>query len=557
MGVRSLVAALLCLLAFFSIGVLGKPQSDSTTLTVADIPACGLRCLFLVLPASGCAPTDIECICASDSLEHQLAACLLSNCTMQDSLDTSRVQSDLCHLSEESKVQQVILYTSIVYSIAFISVVLRIAGKAVSQRLAWDDAMVVAALFLTAIPLGCVLDMSQKGFGEHLWNLEDGKLLPILRNLYISWSTYVIILCMIKISLVLFYLEIFKTPRFRITAFVFLVYLIINSLVIFFIAICACNPIPSFWNRDIKGKCIDIQAAAYANSASAIVQDLILLVLPLAFIRNLQMKRYRKIAVGFMFVIGTFGCIATIMRLPSLSTFKISIDPSWDYVPITIWTELELAAGFLCVSLPSIRILLVRVLPKQVVEFLSNITHPSRGKSNPTPRPQQERPPEQRKWKKPSSWIDISVNSTNVSNESTGKDLEPLTLGPGVRGSFMSAFWNRSSAQPSQFSNLRSGSRRLESAMSNYSEAGVAVTRPPYQEGKNDGISEQLEMGNMSSRSHRYTNSSCRSCSGDNDQITALPQIGCIPEGSFSAHDVSRYHKTPSAQWSHQEKDMV
>lgn len=41
--------------------------------------------------------------------------------------------------------------------------------------------MVVAALFLTAIPLGCVLDMALKGFGEHLWNLEDGKLLPILR----------------------------------------------------------------------------------------------------------------------------------------------------------------------------------------------------------------------------------------------------------------------------------------------------------------------------------------------------------------------------------------
>ena len=74
-----------------------------------------------------------------------------------------------------------ILYTSIVYSIAFLSVMLRIAGKAVSRRLAWDDAMVVAALLLTAVPLGCVLDMALKGFGEHLWNLEDGKLLPILR----------------------------------------------------------------------------------------------------------------------------------------------------------------------------------------------------------------------------------------------------------------------------------------------------------------------------------------------------------------------------------------
>lgn len=106
---------------------------------------------------------------------------MLANCTMQDSLDASRVQADLCNLSDESRTQEVILYSGIVYSIAFLSVVLRIAGKAVAKRLAWDDAMVVAALVLTALPLGCVLDMALKGFGEHVWNLEDGTLLPILR----------------------------------------------------------------------------------------------------------------------------------------------------------------------------------------------------------------------------------------------------------------------------------------------------------------------------------------------------------------------------------------
>ena len=97
---------------------------------------------------------------------------------------------------------------------------------------------------------------------------------------------------MIKISLVLFYLEIFKTRKFQITAYVFLGYLVVNSLVIFFIATFACSPVSSFWNRDIEGKCIDIQGAAYANSASAIVQDIVLLILPLVFIRNLQMRRY-------------------------------------------------------------------------------------------------------------------------------------------------------------------------------------------------------------------------------------------------------------------------
>ena len=354
---------------------------------------------------------------------------------------------------------------------------------------------------------------------------------------------------MIKISLVLLYLEIFKTRRFQITAYVFLAYLVINSLVNFFVAIFSCTPIPSFWNRDIKGKCLDIQAAAYANSGSAIVQDIILLIMPLLFIRHLNMKRRCKIAVGFMFCIGTFGCVATIMRLPSLSTFKISIDPSWDYVQTIIWTELELAAGFLCVSLPSIRILIVSLLPERVKEFLSNITHPSRGRSNRNPTPQEVVPPEQRKWKSSSSWIDISGDSTQ-------KGIEPLTLGSGVRSSFMGAFWNRSTTQSPQFSQWGSNGshRRLESAMSNYSGSGIAVTRPPYQEERGNTTFEQVEMLNAA-KQHRHTSTSCQSCSGESEQITALPQIGCIPEGSYSDTDMAKKHQ--HAKWSHHDKDMV
>lgn len=233
------------------------------------------------------------------------------------------------------------------------------------------------------------------------------------------------------------------------------------------------------------------------------------------------------------------------MRLPSLSTFKISIDPSWDYVPITVWTELELAASFLCVSLPSIRILLVRLLPKRVKELLSNITHPSRSKSNPTP--QQAVSSEQRKWKKSPSWIDLSADITDVSNGSIGKGVEPMTLGSGVRGSFMSAFWNRGT-RPS--SHLRSGSLRLESAMSNYSESNVAVIRPPYQEETKTRVFDQVEMLDVSAKSHRHVSTSCRSCSGDDEQITALPQIGCIPEGSYSDTDLIKDKGPSNVQWS-------
>ncbi|KAH4063994.1 hypothetical protein HBI73_205670 [Parastagonospora nodorum] len=537
MGVRSLLTVLLCLFAFLNVEVLASNQQ----LTIADIPACGLQCLFVGLEPSGCAATDIGCICDSTSLEYALATCLLANCTMQDSLGVSRVQADLCHLSSESKTQQVILYTGIVYSIAFVSVALRIAGKLLLKRLAWDDAVVVAALLLTAIPVACVLQMALHGFGQHLWDLGDGKLKPILLYLYVSWSTYVVVLCMIKVSLILFYIEIFRTPQFLRISYIFLAYMILNTLIILFIVLFACKPVNSFWDRDIKGECINIQAMAYAASASALVQDLVLLILPIAFIRNLQMKRFRKVAVGFMFCIGTFGCIATIMRLPSLSTFKISIDPSWDYSAITIWTELELCAGFLCVSLPSIRMLLVRLLPQRVRDFTSSLFHSLRSK--PTPRPVVT--PEQRSWKKPSSWIDISANSTDFSTSSSGdKNLELLTLGPDVRGSFMSAFWNRrstSGTQLSQLSHLRSGSLRLESVTSNITESRVAV--------------KQVEMLDVP-KANRYTKASVASQRSDEEHITALPHIGCISETTRSGLEV-RIRDERRYKGLHTEKNMV
>jgi hypothetical protein len=199
----------------------------------------------------------------------------------------------------------------------------------------------------------------------------------------------VLVLGLLKVSLVMFYLQIFgSSRRFSIAAYTILGLIVANTLAIYLPTIFACRPVKAFWDRDVKGQCIDVNALAYANSACAIAQDVILLVLPLAMVRKLQMKRQRKIAVCLMFTIGTLcvaaseygkwianassGCIATIVRLRSLLHFKISVDPTWDYVPVTIWTEIELACVFVCVSLPSIKQLLCIVMPNNIFTSLSH-----------------------------------------------------------------------------------------------------------------------------------------------------------------------------------------
>jgi hypothetical protein len=148
--------------------------------------------MFIAVPASGCLLNDINCLCDSDTLTRSMSACLLDNCTMAETQGTARVQANICNLSKESKRTEMFWYSSILYAIGFLTIALRIAGKIVSKRLAWDDWVLVGALLFITLPLACVFAMTNIGFGEHLWNLEDNMLMPILRYCMFAfiYSTY-------------------------------------------------------------------------------------------------------------------------------------------------------------------------------------------------------------------------------------------------------------------------------------------------------------------------------------------------------------------------------
>jgi hypothetical protein len=249
------------------------------------------------------------------------------------------------------------------------------------------------------------------GLGLHLWDLEDGRLSQILRlckpkppiltipkarpltsPVFIAAIVYVAVLGILKASVVLFYIQIFSTPRFRAIAYTVLALIATNTLVLCLVLIFACNPIPTFWNRDIKGTCLDVSAIGFAVGMSAIVQDVVLLILPIVFIRSLNMDRFHKLAIGGLFSIGAFGCIATALRLKANPNFKTSLDPSWNYGSGMIWTDLEALAIYACVSLPSIRMLLVHIMPARVKTFFSNLSFRSKSSSRESPvgAPQQQ-----------------------------------------------------------------------------------------------------------------------------------------------------------------------
>jgi len=75
------------------------------------------------------------------------------------------------------------LYTplGVTYVIATLFATARFAGKLTSKRVGWDDALLGAVILLLAIPVGLFCYSTSIGFGDHLWDLEHGRLAEILR----------------------------------------------------------------------------------------------------------------------------------------------------------------------------------------------------------------------------------------------------------------------------------------------------------------------------------------------------------------------------------------
>ncbi|KAI8287242.1 hypothetical protein K4K59_006933 [Colletotrichum sp. SAR11_240] len=276
----------------------------------------------------------------------------------------AKLQARQCNLPHESQTTKMLAILVTVYVTALIAIGLRLIAKSFAKIWSTDDALIVAAIVIAIAPFSLVIIMATMGFGTHLYDLQSGQLTKILQLLYAAEIVYVFVLLFAKLSLVTFYLRIFTVPRFRMAAYSLIAFLVLGQVIIGFLTIFSCHPIELFWNKDIHtGGCLDINQLAYANSALAILQDLIILALPIAMLPGLQMNKNKKISVAVIFLLGSVGFISTIIRLQVLAVFGNSIDPTWDYVPVVWWTTIELGVVIVCACLPMIRNLVEKWFP--------------------------------------------------------------------------------------------------------------------------------------------------------------------------------------------------
>lgn len=110
---------------------------------------------------------------------------------------------------------------------------------------------------------------------------------------------------LVKLSLLLLYNRVFPTAWFRLTTKIIAAFIILHGLAFLFTITFQCNPVAAAWNKHIDGQCIDTSAVIMVGAIFSIVEDFVLILLPVTEIRKLNMSKRVKFTLAFVFAIGS------------------------------------------------------------------------------------------------------------------------------------------------------------------------------------------------------------------------------------------------------------
>ncbi|KAI9054826.1 hypothetical protein LZ554_001971 [Drepanopeziza brunnea f. sp. 'monogermtubi'] len=339
--------------------------------TLSSLPTCALVCLKNEIETSSCAATNATCVCLDHVLQTNVARCVAENCTVEDSLVAQNVTKTAC-LEPVRDISTNYYALSISFGVVSATAVLfRLTAKFFTSATFGLDDLFIFITLLAGVPseVLTVYGVLSNGLGRDIWTLTPKQITDFLRAFYFMEILYFFHVCLLKATLLFFYLRIFPGPVIQKLMWGTIIFNFVNGLVFVLLAIFPCKPISYYWTRwdgEHEGKCMNLNVLGWSNAVVSILLDFWMLALPLSQLSSLKMHWKKKLGVAVMFVVGTFVTVVSIIRLQSLVSFSNSQNPTWDNLPVSLWSTVEVSIGLICACMPTLRLVLVRLFPRSL-----------------------------------------------------------------------------------------------------------------------------------------------------------------------------------------------
>ncbi|KAF7588697.1 hypothetical protein BBP40_005296 [Aspergillus hancockii] len=249
-------------------------------------------------------------------------------------------------------------------------VVLRMYCKVImlNRGFGWDDIVITLALVLLLIYTGLTTRGVQMGvIGKHVDDIDDQTKVPgALKLIYIGMVICVISCVLSKTSFAITLLRI-VTRTWQKTVLWFII--ISMNLIMWLCAICyllQCKPTEALWNAELMptAKCWPthiFQTIALTAGAYSGCMDFILALLPWVVIWKLQMRRREKLGIAIAMSLGIFAAATAFIKTTKLTKLADLADYTYSCSEILIWASAETGLTIFAASIPSLRVLFIRI----------------------------------------------------------------------------------------------------------------------------------------------------------------------------------------------------
>ncbi|RCI11033.1 hypothetical protein L249_5188 [Ophiocordyceps polyrhachis-furcata BCC 54312] len=338
------------------------------TVVAQELPGCARTCLAPAVKESKCLPTDQPCLCTDHVLVKNVTACIMVKCTIKEALLAKNVTATACGEPVRDKSPGFVAVSDAFGILSSLCVIQRFAFKYWTKLdFGLDDWATLAAMVISIPSIAInALVVGPNGMGRDTWTLTYENITTFSRFFFILEILYFADVAMIKMALIFFYVRIFPAREVRRLLRGTLAFVALFGLVFTAIAIFQCVPINYYWWRwdgEHSGRCLDMNAITWSNAAVSIAVDAWMLAIPLWQLKSLKLDWKKKVGVAMMFCVGTFVTVVSILRLRALDFSSHSANPTWDLFDVGIWSTVEINVGIICVCMPSLRLLLVRLFP--------------------------------------------------------------------------------------------------------------------------------------------------------------------------------------------------
>ncbi|CAD6441948.1 e147b13e-ce82-4cc9-8935-6b00fdbc5a0d [Sclerotinia trifoliorum] len=195
------------------------------------------------------------------------------------------------------------------------------------------------------------------GLGTHYDTLSSYEQAIASKLLFAEYFPYDVGISLTKLSVIFFYVRVFKVNReFRIGLWLTASLVIGWIFFALFSALFQCKPISKSWLPLEPGTCINTYQWWLASAISSLIIDFIILMLPVPMLLNLQLQRSRKILILIVFAFGYSVIGVTIGRLVVVTKYghALNEDLTYNIVVLGVWLTIEGPIGLITISLPSI-----------------------------------------------------------------------------------------------------------------------------------------------------------------------------------------------------------